>query len=172
MNKKGKKVITETNRLRLRRLEENDADFVFQLVNEPSFIKNIGDKEVRSRADAVQFIRESYWTNQKKEGYGQFLVELKKNSIPIGMCGILYRDSLQASDVGFAFLPEYWGKGYAIEAADAVYKYARSTLGVGKIVGLTNEDNLPSIKILKKLGMKFERIVKMSADDPGTSVYS
>lgn len=165
------KIITETNRLRLRKLEENDADFVFHLVNEPSFIKNIGDRGVRSVADAVQFIRESYWTNQKKPGYGQFLVELKENCHPIGMCGILYRDSLQVSDVVFAFLPEYWGKGYAIEAADAMCKYARSALGVDNIVGLTSEDNPPSIKILKKLGMKFERVVKMSADDPGTSLY-
>ncbi len=165
-------MIVETPRLRLCELTVEDAEFVFRLVNEPSFLSNIGDKRVRNLDDAKQFILEGPWTRQERHGYGQFLVELKERGVPIGICGLLYRKSLDVSDVGFALLPEYWKRGYAYEAADAVLKYGHSTLGIDGIVGLTSEENLASISVLQKLGMNFERIVKMSADDPGTVLYS
>ena len=164
--------IVETPRLRLRELAVEDADFVFRLVNEPSFLSNIGDKGVRNLDDARQFILEGSWTRQERRGYGQFLVELKERGVPIGICGLLYRESLDVTDVGFALLPEYWKRGFAYEAADAMVQYGHSTLGIDKIVGLTSEENLASISLLEKLGMNFERIVKMSADDPGTVLYS
>jgi RimJ/RimL family protein N-acetyltransferase len=165
-------MIVETPRLRLRELTVDDAEFVFRLVNEPSFLSNIGDKGVRNLDDARQFILEGPWTCQEKRGYGQFLVELKEGGVPIGICGLIYREFLDLTDVGFALLPEYWKRGFAYEAADAVLKYGHSTLGINTIVGLTSEENLASIKVLEKLGMKFERVVKMSDDDPGTVVYS
>jgi len=165
-------MIVETPRLRLRELTVEDAEFVFRLVNEPSFLSNIGDKGVRNLEDARQFILEGPWTCQEKHGYGQFLVELKEGGVPIGICGLLYRESLDVTDVGFALLPEYRKRGLAYEATDAVLKYGHSTLGIDKIVGLTSEENLASIRVLEKLGMKFERIVKMSDDDPGTVLYS
>ena len=101
-----------------------------------------------------------------------FLVELKDGGDPIGGCGLLYRKVLDVTDIGFAFLPEYWNRGFAYEAAEAILKYGHSTLGVNKIVGLTSEDNLGSTNLLKKLGMDFEKTVKMSDDDPGTVLYS
>ena len=101
-----------------------------------------------------------------------FLVELKCGGDPIGVCGLLYRKVLDVTDIGFAFLPEYRNRGFAYEAAEAILKYGHSTLGVNKIVGLTSEDNLGSTNLLKKLGMDFEKIVKMSDDDPGTVLYS
>jgi RimJ/RimL family protein N-acetyltransferase len=165
-------MIVETPRLRLRELKVDDAEFVFTLVNEPSFLSNIGDKGVRNLDDARQFILEGPWTRQEKRGYGQFLVELKESGVPIGICGLLYRDSLDVTDVGFALVPEYWRLGFAYEAADAVLNYGHSTLGIDGIVGLTSKENLASIRVLEKLGMKFERTVKMSDDDPGTVLYS
>jgi RimJ/RimL family protein N-acetyltransferase len=165
-------MIVETPRLRLRELKVDDAEFVFTLVNEPSFLSNIGDKGVRNLDDARQFILEGPWTRQEKRGYGQFLVELKESGVPIGICGLLYRDSLDVTDVGFALVPEYWRLGFAYEAADAVLNYGHSTLGIDRIVGLTSKENLASIRVLEKLGMKFERTVKMSDDDPGTVLYS
>ena len=150
----------------------DDAEFVFRLANEPSFLSNIGDKGVRNLDDARQFILEGPWTRQAKPGYGQLLVELKESGVPIGICGLLYRESLDLTDVGLAHLPEFWKRGFAYEAADGVLKYGHSTLGIDTIVGLTSEDNLASIRVLEKLGMKFERVVKMSDDDPGTVVYS
>ena len=165
-------MIVETKRLTLREITIEDAAFILRLVNEPSFIANIGDKGVRNLHDAEGFIRDGYWTNQKLPGYGMFLVELKEGTVPIGGCGLLYRNTLDVTDVGFAFLPEYWNRGFAYEAAEAILNYGHSTLGIKRIVGLTTQDNLGSINLLKKLGMDLEKVVKMFDDDPGTVLYS
>jgi len=162
----------ETKRLRLRWLTAADARFVLRLVNEPSFLEHIGDKGLRTLEDAKRFLQEGYWTCQGKPGYGQFLAELKSDGAPAGVCGLLYREVLDISDIGFAFLPEHWGRGLAFESASAVLRYGSEELGVERIVGLTTVANLPSIKVLEKLGMKHEGSVKMTEDDPGTEVYS
>ena len=165
-------MIAVTERLLLRQIDVKDAEFILRLVNEPSFVSNIGDNGLRNLSDARQFIKEGYWTNQEHSGYGMFLVELKTQRVPIGGCGLLYRSALGVTDIGFTFLPEYWGRGFAFEAAEAIMQYGHSTLGLNKIVGLTSDDNLGSINLLKKLGMGFEKNVKMSDDDPGTALYS
>ena len=165
-------MILETPRLRIRELAVDDAEFIFGLVNEPSFLENIGDKGVRNLEDARQFILEGPWTSHRERGFGQFLVELKAGGDSTGVCSLLYREALDVSDIGFAFMPAYWRQGFAYEAACAVMEYGRSTLGIDKIVGLTSETNIASIKALEKLGMSFERMVKMSDDDPGTALYS
>ena len=165
-------MIVDTPRLELRELTIDDAGFILGLVNEPSFLANIGDKGVRTLDDAKQFILDGPWKRNQRRGYGQFLVELKPEGIPIGVCGLFYRKALGVTDVGCAFLPAYWRQGIASEAALAIMEYGRSTLGVEEIVGLTSKDNLASIGLLEKFGMKFERIVKMSDDDPGTALYS
>ena len=165
-------MIAETSRLRVRELTADDANFVLALVNEPSFLTHIGDKGVRSLDDARRFILGGPWKRNQKPGYGQFAVELRTDGTPIGVCGLLYRASLDLTDIGFAFLPAHWRQGLAYEAAVAVMDYGRSTLGIEKIVALTSKENLASIALLGKLGMKFERIAKMSDDDPGTAVYS
>lgn len=165
-------MIVETPRLLIRELTVDDAEFIFRLVNEPSFLKNIGDKGVRNLQDARQFILEGPWASHRERGYGQFLVELQEGGDPIGVCGLLFRESLNVSDIGCAFLPTFWRRGYAYEAACAVIEYGRSTLGIEKIVGLTSEKNVASIKALEKLGMSFEKMVKMSDNDPGTALYS
>jgi RimJ/RimL family protein N-acetyltransferase len=164
-------MIAETPRLLIRALTSDDAEFVLRLTNEPSFLANIGDKGVRNLDDARRYLRESPWTNQKRPGYGQFVVEVKDEGTPIGICGLLYRDHLDVTDIGFAFLPEFWGRGLALEAAGAVIEYGRSKLGVGTVVGLTKASNLPSIRLLEKLGMRFLKTVKMSDEDPGTALY-
>lgn len=165
-------MIGETTRLRIRELTVDDAEFILGLVNESSFLENIGDKGVRNLEDARKFILEGPWASHRERGYGQFLVELKEGGDPIGVCGVLYREALDVSDIGCAFLPRYWRCGYAFEAAVAVMEYGRSKLGIDKIVGLTSEKNIASIKALEKLGMSFEKTVKMSDDDPGTALYS
>lgn len=165
-------MIAETARLRIRELTSGDAELILDLVNQPSFLANIGDKGVRNLDDAKAFILDGQWAAHRGLGYGQFLVELKESDQPIGIFGILYREALEVSDVGGAFLPEHCGQGYGFEAATAVMEYGRSVLGVEKIVGLTSQENLPSIKLLEKLGMSFEKMVKMSDDDEGTALYS
>ncbi len=165
-------VILETPRLRLRDLQASDAEFVLRLVNEASFLANIGDKGVRNLADARRFIQSGPWSYRREDGYGQFLTELVDDRTPIGVCGLLYREILDVSDVGIALLPEYWRSGYAFEAASAVMEYGRGTLGIETIVGLTSVENLASIGLLEKMGLRFQKMVKMSEEDPGTALYS
>lgn len=164
-------MIVQTDRLVVRVLAAEDAAFILRLTNEPSFLSNIGDKGVRNLDDARRFLREGPWANQPKAGYGQFLVALKDGGTPVGICGLLYRDRLDVTDIGFAFLPEFWGRGFAIEAASAVKQYGHVSLGTPSIVGLTTKDNLPSIRVLEKLGLRFQKMVKMSDDDAGTALY-
>lgn len=167
-----KMTITETPRLIIRKLNTNDAAFILTLTNEPSFIANIGDKGIRDLAAAERFIRVGVWTNQPRPGYGQFGVALKQSGELIGICGLLFRQNLGLTDIGYALLPSYWGQGYAFEAAEAVLAYGRSTLGLTQIVGLTSKDNIASIRLLQKLGMVFERTVTLSAANPETALYS
>lgn len=165
-------VVTETARLRIRKLTLDDAGFVLALVNDPSFVANIGDKGLRSLDDARRFILKSPWTNQRKPGLGQFAVELKETSTPVGVCGLQFRERLSLTDIGFAFLPEHRGKGLAFEAAEAVLRYGRSTLGLERIVGRALKENSASIKLLERLGMKLETAPRRVDDDPGIAVYS
>lgn len=161
-----------TERLRIRRLTVDDAEFVLALLTDPAFIANIGDRGVQSLADAERFIENGPWTRQQPSGYGQFAVELRGKAGPIGVCGLLFRESLDLTDIGFAFLPPYRRQGFAFEAAQAMLTYGHATLGVQKIVGLTSVANPESIRLLERLGMKFEKMVLMSGDDPGTALYS
>ncbi len=165
-------MIVETKRLELHELTVDDAEFIFKLVNDPSFLANIGDKGVRTLQDAGKFILEGPWKSRQPPGYGQFLVELKPDRAPIGVCGLLYREALGVTDVGIAFLPEYCRQGFGLEAASAILEYGHKTLGVEAIVGLTSKENLASIRLLDKLGMSFESMVKMTDDDPGTALFS
>lgn len=165
-------MIVETPRLELRELTVDDAEFILELVNEPSFLANIGDKGVRNLEDARKFILEGPWKYRQPRGYGQFLLELKPDLIPIGVCGLLHRESLAVTDVGLALMPQYCRCGFGYEAATAILEYGHASLGVEVIVGLTSKENLASIRLLEKLGMSFEKTVKMSDDDPGTALFS
>ncbi len=157
-------MITETSRLKIRELTSEDAAFILALTNEPATIENIGDKGLRSVADAQRFISSGPWTAQQKPGYGQFAIELKHSGELIGVCGILYRIKLDLTDIGFALMPQYWRQGFAFEAASAVMDYGHNTLGISNIVGLTSKTNVASINLLKKLGMRFETMISMSDD--------
>lgn len=154
--------VLETKRLALRQLSSDDAEFILQLLNEPSFIKNIGDKGVRTRADAVHYIQNGPVASYERFGFGLYLVKLKSSDAPIGICGLLKRESLQDVDVGFAFLPKFWSKGYAVESASAVMDHGRKVLGIGRIVAITAPDNYGSIRVLGKLGLKFEGVIRLS----------
>ena len=157
-------LILETERLILRRMTAEDAEFILRLVNEPSFLRFIGDKGVRNHADAVHYIQTGPVANYERFGFGQYLVELKKGRVPIGMCGLTKKDSLPDADIGFSFLPVFWSKGYAFEAATAVKAYAKDVLGIGKLVGVTKPDNESSIKLLEKIGLRFERMIRLSEE--------
>jgi [ribosomal protein S5]-alanine N-acetyltransferase len=155
----------ETERLNLRTLTPDDAEFMLGLLNDPSFLRFIGDKGVRTPGDARQYILNGPVASYARYGFGLWLVELKTSNVPIGMCGFLKRETLTDVDIGFAFLPRYRSQGYAFESAAAVMHYGRSVLGLKRIVAITDRDNTGSIRLLEKIGMTFERMIRLSDDD-------
>jgi RimJ/RimL family protein N-acetyltransferase len=157
-------IVLETERLFLRGFNAGDAAFILVLLNEPSFLRFIGDKKVRSLQDAEKYILNGPVASYQRNGFGLCLVELKETHTPIGMCGLLKREELPDPDIGFAFLPDFWNKGFAYEAAAAVMKDARERLNLDRILAITNQDNEASIKLLQKLGLQIERLIKMSTD--------
>lgn len=152
--------IIETERLILRKIEESDCEFVYSLLNSPGWLKYIGDRGINNLEDAKNYIREKVISLYDRHGYGPYGVRTKLNNSLIGFCGLFRREFLEDPDIGFAFLPEHSGKGYAIESALAVLEYARDILGLKKVVAITLEENERSINVLKKLGMNFkEKII-------------
>ena len=154
----------DTERLLLTELKDDDAPFILGLVNEPSFLRYIGDRGVRTLDDARRYIRQGPVVSYEKHGYGLLRMGLKPDGTPIGMCGVLRRDTLPEPDLGFSMLPAWWSKGYAHEAAAAVMRHARASAGVGRVLAITNVDNDPSIRLLGKLGFTFERMVRLGED--------
>jgi ribosomal-protein-alanine N-acetyltransferase len=162
--------ILETERLLLREIDSTiDAEFVFELLNTPKFLKYIGDRGVRSAEQAQEFIQNRYQQSYRENGYGLYLVELRGSLdavsgtltgglVSIGMCGFVKRDYFEFADVGFAFLPEYEGQGYGFESATAVLEYGRKKLGFAKVLAITSQDNDVSVNLLQKLGFEFDRI--------------
>ncbi len=159
-------LVLETERLQLRRLSIDDADFILRLLNEPSFIQNIGDKNVRTIEDARLYLLNGPIASYQKYGFGLFLIEIKDSGAPIGICGLLKRDALEDVDLGYALIPEFWSQGYGFEAAAAVKSYAGQVLGMRRIVAITNPENQRSIRLLEKIGFRFENMIKL-ADDQG-----
>ena len=156
--------ILETERLSLRQFTADDAEFIFELVNEPSFIQNIGDRGVRTLSDAVRYIEAGPISSYARNGFGLYLVQLKESGESIGMCGLIKRDALDDVDIGYAFLPKFWSKGYAFESALAVREQGRR-LGLKRIVGITDPTNAGSIRVLEKIGLTFEKMIRLSAND-------
>jgi len=153
--------VIETDRLVLRRLSIENAPFIFELVNGTPFLQFIGDKGVRTLDDARDYILKGPVDSYERFGFGLYLCEMKDTRAPIGMCGLIKRDYLEDVDIGFAFLPEFWGKGYCYEAASAVLAMGRSTHGLDRIVAITSVDNDRSIRVLEKLGMRFEQMITL-----------
>ncbi len=165
-------IVLETERLILRRLTTGDAEFVLELLNEPSFLQYIGDRGVRNLEEAREYIVNRLVTSYERNGFGLYLVELKESRIPIGISGLVKRDALPDADIGFAFLPAYWSKGYAVESAAAVMNYARDVLGLTRIVAITSLDNEGSAKLLGKIGLRFERVIKLSEDAEEVKLFT
>jgi RimJ/RimL family protein N-acetyltransferase len=165
-------VVVETERLVLRRISIEDAPFIMELVNVPAFIQFIGDKGVRTLDDARDYILKVPVDSYERYGFGLYLCELKDGKAPIGTCGLIKRDSLEDVDIGFAFLPRFWGKGYCYEAAAAVLAMGKTALGLDRIVAIVSPDNDRSIRVLKKLGMRFERMVKLADESSEVRLFA
>ncbi len=153
--------ILETERLALRELDSAlDAEFIFRLLNTPKFLRFIGDRGVRSVENAAAFIDERYCQSYRDHDYGLYLVELKQSGTGIGVCGFVRRETLPGPDIGFAFLPEFEGKGFGLESAQAVMRYGQETLGFTEVFAITSLDNTASGRLLEKLGFKFDELLE------------
>lgn len=161
----------ETERLTLREVSTDDADFILRLLNEPSFLRFIGDKGVRNLQDARQYILNGPIASYNQNGFGLYLVVLKSMNTSIGMCGLIKRETLTDVDIGFAFLPEFWNKGYALESATAVFSYGKDVLKLPRIVAITNKDNVTSGKLLERLGLHFDRLIDLNGDGDETKLF-
>jgi RimJ/RimL family protein N-acetyltransferase len=171
MEEKAGVVVLETERLILRKFTTDDAAFMLALLNEPSFIDNIGDKGVKTIDEAVSYIQTGPMASYQRLGFGAYLVELKEGGAAIGMCGLIKRDELPDIDVGFAFLPAYWSKGYASEAARAVIDFGKREFGIRRTVAIVRPDNSGSIRVLEKLGLRFDRLVDVFGDGSELSLF-
>lgn len=164
-------LVLETQRLVLRHLTIDDAPFILRLLNEPSFLQYIGDKNVRTLADAREYILTGPVASYEQNGFGVNLVELKEGGTPLGMCGLVKRPALSDPDIGFAFLPEYWNKGYALESAAAVLEHGQEVFHLARIDAIVNPDNEASVRLLEKLGFQFERMIRLTDGEPEIKLY-
>jgi RimJ/RimL family protein N-acetyltransferase len=161
--------VAVTERLVLRPLTVDDAPFILQLLNEQSFLQNIGDKGVRTLHDARNYILTGPVASYEKFGFGLWLVEVEDS--PAGICGLLKRDVLEDVDIGYAFLPKFWSKGYALESAAATISFA-SANNLRRVVAVVNGDNNSSIRLLEKLGFVYERNVRLSENEPEINLFA
>jgi RimJ/RimL family protein N-acetyltransferase len=158
-------IVIKTERLYLQKISEADAPFFVDLLNQPSFIANIGDKKVRNEKDAVAYLRNGPLSSYERFGFGPWLIVLKETETAIGMSGLIKRDVLEDPDLGYALLPDYWSKGYASEAAAAILEYAVASLGMKRVAAVVNPTNDRSIRLLEKLGFVYERMMRLNPDD-------
>lgn len=165
-------LVLETARLRLRHLTDDDARFVLALLNEPSFIENIGDRGVRTIEGARRYLADGPIASYARHGYGLYLVELRTSGEPIGICGLVKRDYLENADLGYALLPPFCSRGYALEAAAAVKSYALETLGLGRVLAITTPGNVRSIRVLEKVGLVFQATIRPPNGEEDLSLFS
>jgi [ribosomal protein S5]-alanine N-acetyltransferase len=169
--KEERMTVLETSRLRLRRLAATDAPFIVELLNDPDWLRYIGDRGVRSEAQAIAYVENGPARSYAEHGFGLALVELKTGGEPIGLCGLIKRDFLDDVDLGFAFLPRFRGAGFAFEAGAGVLRDAGSTLGLRRVVAITALDNAPSIRLLERLGFRFERTMPYPGEDEPVRLF-
>ncbi len=161
----------ETQRLLLKPANLDDADFFLELYNMPSFIKYIGDKNIRTTKDAEHYIRDKFLPQFQKLGFGNYVVILKENQAKIGAVGIFERDFLPVMDIGFSFSEQYQGKGYALEAANNLKEMVAKNFGITKIAAMTTKDNFASQKLIEKLGLRFQKLIQIPNDDEELMYY-
>lgn len=160
-----------TERLRLRPFTDADAPFLLDLLNQPSFIEHIADRGVRTLGDALRYLHDRL-LKPARPGIGMWAVEPRAGGTVLGMAGLVSRDGLDSPDLGYAFLPDAWGHGYAREAAAALVGYARDALGLERLVAIVTPGNDASIRVLTHLGMQFERALTLPDDDDTVALYS
>lgn len=161
----------ETERLIIKLVDIDDAEFLMQLVNTEKWLKNIGDRNIHNMEDAQKYVREKNLPQIERLGFGNCVVILKSNNVKIGTVGLYDREGIDGVDIGFAFLEEYEGKGYAYEAAKKIIDIGINEFGIKKVSAITLPDNFSSIKLIEKLGLKFKEVVRIPNDDENLNLY-
>ncbi|MAP54076.1 GNAT family N-acetyltransferase [Altibacter sp.] len=161
-----------TQRLSMREFTKQDAPFLYSLMNSEGWLQYIGNRNINSLLDAESYLKTHYLGSYKQHGFGAYVVMLKEHSTPIGNCGLYKRDTLSYPDLGFAFLPDYFGKGYAFEAAQAVVKYASEILELPKLYAITLHENQRSIHLLEKLAFRNIGETKLKSDGEELLLFS
>jgi RimJ/RimL family protein N-acetyltransferase len=166
------KYILETERLRLRQLNYGDTVFILNLLNSPGWLEFIGDRNVKTEEDAFRYLHDGPMKSYETSGFGLWLVELQIDETPVGMCGLLKRDYLDHPDIGYAFLPEFMGSGYAFEIASATLTYVTQTLNIPTILATVLPTNKKSIRLLEKIGLRFDKTIISPSDNTKLLLYS
>ncbi len=166
-----KPVSLETDRLFLKPMSIDEADFILELYNSPNFIRFIGDRNIKSIQDAEQYILSKFLPQFERLGYGNFLIQLKSTGQKIGGVGIFEREGLEVQDIGFSFLPEFEGKGYGFEASKKLLEMSFSAFGLKKISAITSQENRASRKLIKKLGFTYRSTVQLLGDKEELRYY-
>ena len=164
--------LIETTRLVLDKLEQGDSAFIRALLNDPDWIRFIGDRNIHSDKDAITYIENGPMKSYALNGFGLYRVSLRDTGIPIGISGLIKRTELEDVDIGYAFLKEFRGKGYALEAAIAVLNFGQKEIGLRRIVAITTADNDDSCQLLKKAGLHFERMIRLNADEAENKLFA
>lgn len=164
--------ILHTDRLLIRRLTLDDTDFIIELLNTPGWLQFIGDRNVRTKEQAVTYLENGPFKSYQQHGFGLWLVADKVDGKPVGMCGLLVRDQLETPDIGYAFLPAFHGKGYAFEVVSTVLSYAKNELGIKRVSAITLPDNVRSINVLQKAGLKFVKVFSFAGSKEDLQLYS
>ena len=162
----------QTERLELRWLSIDDAPIMLAVWNDPAFVRFVGDRGVRSHEDAEVAMREGILQLYEKHGYGPFLVTRRTDGANMGICGLFHRDGLDEPDIGFALLPEFCGHGFGYESSAAVLEHARDTLRLPRVLAIVAPENNTSISLLEKLGLSYERHIRMPGDDYDILLYA
>ena len=163
-------IIAKSTRLTLRHLSELDSEFILAIYNTEGFLRFIGDRNIRSLSDARDFLKDGPLKMYKEHGISLYRVEINNSETNdsgtgVGLCGLIKRETLDDIDLGYAFLPEHCGRGYALEAAELSLDFAKTTLKIERVVAITRVDNLPSISLLKKLGMQCEGVYESGTEE-------
>jgi RimJ/RimL family protein N-acetyltransferase len=163
--------ILETKRLKLREFQTDDAQFIIELLNSEGWLQFIGDRNIKTMEQAINYLENGPIKSYRVNGYGLWLIEIKEDSRPIGMCGIINRDSLDTPDIGYALLPEFFRFGYGFEIADATLTYAKDQLKISNISAITTPINTRSIRLLEKIGLKFNRTILFGDENEELLLY-
>jgi RimJ/RimL family protein N-acetyltransferase len=165
--------VIRTARMSLREFTFEDAGFILELLNEPGFLRFIGDKGVRNLADARLYLEQGPMDSYRRHGFGLYACSARSGANALlGMCGLVKREGLQAPDLGFAFLQSYWGCGYAVEAATAVLDYGTRVLNLPRILAITAPQNSASIRVLEKVGLIYDRLIRLTEDGPQVKLFA